>query len=150
MPETIAEKEARWTNMAEEEIAKWKQEAREANSSGSSTASRPKKKKKKGRKPAPEPEPEPEPEPSRSSRRRQSLDDVINHFLALPVDRAIAAREALGLSNEYVESVIDGRSWAQGKKKPKGKRKNNPKGKTVKAKAKELIRTRRKKKKKKK
>jgi hypothetical protein len=95
---------------------------------------------------------------------------VINHFLALPVDRAIVAREALGIPNEYVESLIDRRPWAQGKKKPKRKGKKKPKGKTVKwrdrpygraeserrrkdkggrwYRAKELIRTRRKKKKK--
>ena len=68
----------------------------------------------------------PEPEPSRSPRRRQTF------------------------SNEYVESLIDRRPWAQGKKKPKRKGKKKPKGKTVKARTKELIRTRRKKKKKKK
>jgi hypothetical protein len=36
--ETAAEKEARWTKMAETEIAEWKQAARDAKSSGSSTA----------------------------------------------------------------------------------------------------------------
>jgi hypothetical protein len=40
-PETAAEKKARWDKMAKSEIEEWKQEAREANSSGSSTGPRP-------------------------------------------------------------------------------------------------------------